>query len=111
MYSDRALLNSFEELIPGEPFDEGLMKNAKQGLENLYYNNGKPYVVLTFDYEIEQDTMVVIKCAIKENQTVTIKDMEYVGLKLVKPFQEVRVYAPGHRPHRGKGCPSRRIWW
>ena len=86
MYSDRALLNSFEDLIPGEPFDEGLMKNAKQGLENLYYNHGKPFVVLTFDYEIEQDTMVVIKCAIKENQTVTIKDMEYVGLKLVKPF-------------------------
>jgi outer membrane protein insertion porin family len=86
LYSKSALLNSFEGLSPGEPFDEGLMKSAKQGLENLYYNNGKPFVVLTFDYEIERDTMVVIKCDIKEKQTVTIKDMEYVGLKLVQPF-------------------------
>jgi outer membrane protein insertion porin family len=86
LYSESALLNSFEGLTTGEPFDEGLMKNAKQGLENLYYNNGKPFVVLSFDYEIVSDTMVVIKCDIKENQTVTIKDMEYVGLKLVQPF-------------------------
>jgi len=86
LYSREALLNSFEGMTQGNPFDEGMMKNVKQGLENLYYNNGKPFVVLSFDYEIERDTMVVIKCAIKENQTVTIKDMEYIGLKLVQPF-------------------------
>jgi outer membrane protein insertion porin family len=55
-------------------------------LENLYYNNGKPFVSLSFDYEIESDTLVVIKCEIRENQTVTIKDMEYKGLKLVQSF-------------------------
>ena len=86
LYSRNALLNSFEGITPGNPFDEGMMKSAKQGMENLYYNNGKPYVVLSFDYEIENDSMVVIKCAIKENQTVTIKDMEYLGAELVQNF-------------------------
>lgn len=86
LYSRDALLNSFEEMTPGNPFDEGMMKSAKQGMENLYYNNGKPFVVLSFDYEIENDSMVVIKCAIKENQTVTIKDMEYLGVELVQHF-------------------------
>ncbi len=86
LYSRDALLNSFEGMTPGNPFDEGMMKSAKQGMENLYYNNGKPFVVLSFDYEIENDSMVVVKCAIKENQTVTIKDMEYLGVKLVQHF-------------------------
>ncbi|MCK4754542.1 MAG: BamA/TamA family outer membrane protein, partial [Calditrichia bacterium] len=86
LYSRNALLNSFEGMTPGNPFDEGMMKSAKQGMENLYYNNGKPFVVLSFDYEFESDSMVVIKCTIKENQTVTIKDMEYIGLKLVQTF-------------------------
>lgn len=86
LYSRDALLNSFEGMTPGNPFDEGMMKSAKQGMENLYYNNGKPFVVLSFDYEIENDSMVVIKCAIKENQTVTIKDMEYLGVELVQHF-------------------------
>jgi len=86
LYSRERLLNSFEGMTPGNSFDEGMIKSAKEGLENLYYNNGKPFVVLSFDYEIERDSMVVIKCAIKENQTVTIKDMEYIGLKLVQPF-------------------------
>jgi outer membrane protein insertion porin family len=86
LYSRDALFNSFEGMTPGNPFDEGMMKSAKQGMENLYYNNGKPFVVLSFDYEIENDSMVVIKCAIKENQTVTIKDMEYLGVELVQHF-------------------------
>lgn len=86
LYSRDALLNSFEGMTLGNPFDEGMMKSAKQGMENLYYNNGKPFVVLSFDYEIENDSMVVVKCAIKENQTVTIKDMEYLGVELVQHF-------------------------
>jgi outer membrane protein assembly complex protein YaeT len=86
IYTREALLSSFEGMAAGNPFDEGMMKSAKQGLENLYYNNGKPFVELSFDYEIERDSMVVVKCAITENQTITIKDMEYIGLKLVQTF-------------------------
>lgn len=85
-YSDNALLKTFEGLTPGEPFDEGMIKNTRQGLENIYYNNGKPFVELLFDYEIENDSLIVIKCDITENQTVRIKDMEYIGLKLVQSF-------------------------
>jgi outer membrane protein insertion porin family len=86
LYTRGTLLTSFEGITPGMPFDEGMMKNAKEGLENLYSNNGKPFVELSFDYEFENDSMVVVKCAIHENQTVTIKDMKYIGLKLVQPF-------------------------
>jgi len=86
LYQRKTLLNSFEEMTPGMPFDEGMIKNAKEGLENLYSNNGKPFVELLFDYEFESDSMVVIKCKIREHQTVTIKDMKYIGLKLVQPF-------------------------
>ena len=86
LFSRNRLLNSIEELIPGQPFDEGMMKEAKQVLENLYLNHGRPFVKLSFDYEFECDSMVVIKCAIRENQEVTIKDMKYIGLKLVQPF-------------------------
>ena len=86
LFSDEKLINTFKGFIPGNPFDEGAIKAANQALEDLYHNNGKPFVKLTFDYEIESDSLVVIKCSIKENQTVTIKDMEYVGLNLVKSF-------------------------
>ena len=34
-YSDNALLKTFEGLTPGEPFDEGMIKNTRQGLENI----------------------------------------------------------------------------
>jgi outer membrane protein insertion porin family len=80
------LLKSFELSVPGQPFDEGSIQTANQNLENLYFNSGKPFVMLAFDYEIEEDSLIIIKCMIKENQTVKIKDMEYVGLKLVQSF-------------------------
>jgi outer membrane protein insertion porin family len=86
LFSYEKLLSNFEGFITGNPFDEGAIKAANQTLEDLYHNNGKPFVNLKFDYEIESDSLIVIKCSIKENQTITIQDVEYVGLNLVKSF-------------------------
>ncbi len=80
------LLRMFGKMEEGIPFDEGSVKDARVAIDDAYYNNGKPFVVISFDYEFEQDSLVVIKCDIQENQTVRIKDMEYLGLKRVQEF-------------------------
>jgi outer membrane protein insertion porin family len=80
------LMSLFSDLQKGEPFDEGMMKTARQNLENAYYNQGKPFVQINFDYHFESDTLVVVDCTIRENKTVYIKEMEYLGLKLVQEF-------------------------
>ena len=76
----------FSELKKGEPFDEGLIKTARQNLEDAYYNEGKPFVQINFDYHFENDSLVVVDCTIRENRTVYIKEMEYLGLKIVQEF-------------------------
>lgn len=70
----------------GEPFDEGKINKGKQVIEGYYYNKGKPYIELKLDYQFEQDSMVVVLFDIKENQTVYIKDIEYIGLDIVQKF-------------------------
>jgi outer membrane protein insertion porin family len=86
MFSQMQLLRSFLNMSRGDPFDEGMLKQAKLTMEEMYYNSGKPFVELDFDYTIVRDSMIVIFCDIRENQTVTIKDMQYIGLDLVQQF-------------------------
>ena len=78
--------NLFGDLKKGQPFDEGMVKTARENLETAYYNNGKPFVQLSFDFAFEEDSLVVVTCKIRENKTVYIKDMQYLGLKLVQEF-------------------------
>ncbi len=86
IFNKSKLLNMFSELQRGMPFNEGAVKDARVAIENAYYNNGKPFVSIALDYQFEQDSMVVITCDIEENQTVTIKEMAYLGLKGVQEF-------------------------
>jgi outer membrane protein insertion porin family len=62
------------------PFDESLLVELKQNIENLYYNIGKPFAEVDLDYEFAQDTLVIAKFQIIENQTVYIRDIKYLGL-------------------------------
>jgi outer membrane protein insertion porin family len=80
------LQSIFEEYKSGEPFDEGRINQGKQIIEGHYYIKGKPYINLKLDYQFEQDSLVVVIFEIIENQTVYLKDIKYVGLKLVKKF-------------------------
>jgi len=84
--STRQLNKAFEEYKPGEPFDEARVNQGNQIIENDYYNRGKPYVNINLDYRFEQDSMVVVLFNIEENQTIYIKDINYIGLELVQKF-------------------------
>jgi outer membrane protein assembly complex protein YaeT len=62
------------------PFDESVLIELKQKIENLYYDNGKPFAEINLDYEFRQDTLVIAKLQIAEKQTVYIRDIKYLGL-------------------------------
>ena len=68
------------------PFDEAVLIGLKQKIENLYYNNGKPYAEINLDYEFTQDTLVIAKVNITEKQTVYIRDVKYLGLQESRKF-------------------------
>lgn len=85
-FSTNQLLNNFSESPLQQPFDESKIDIGKQKLENLYYNNGKPFVHLDLDYEFFQDTLVLVKINIIENHTVFIRDIIYSGLEHVQEF-------------------------
>jgi len=76
----------FENYKKGEPFDEGRINQGKQIIEGHYYNKGKPYINLNLDYQFEDDSLVVVIFKIEENQTIYIKDINYIGLDLVQKF-------------------------
>lgn len=80
------LNKAFAEYEVGEPFDEARVNQGNQFVENEYYNIGKPYVNINLDYRFEQDSMVVVLFDIEENQTIYIKDIDYIGLDLVQKF-------------------------
>ena len=86
MFSEEQLLAGFGDNPEGGPFNESEIENAKQGIENKYYNNGKPFVELSLDYEFYQDSLVLVKLDIIEGPTVFIKDIKYDGLVHVQEF-------------------------
>ncbi|MGD9898583.1 MAG: outer membrane protein assembly factor [Calditrichaceae bacterium] len=83
---EEKLINQFKNIPLLSQFDEGLINEAKQRVENVYYNSGKPFVKITNDYVFEQDSLVISLFTIQENQTVYIKDIQYTGTKLVQKF-------------------------
>jgi outer membrane protein insertion porin family len=84
--SSNTLKNLFKPELFEKPFNETEINAGKQRMEDLYYNNGKPMVELNLDYEFEQDSIVITKFKIRENQTVYINNIEYTGLRRVKKF-------------------------
>ncbi|MBN2423823.1 MAG: BamA/TamA family outer membrane protein [Calditrichaceae bacterium] len=80
------LAEQFEKAATGNPFDESLLNEAVRNVENLYYNSGKPFVVLDARYQYEQDSLVNVILDIEENETVFIGDIRYLGLDKVQEF-------------------------
>lgn len=76
----------FEDLPVGNPFNEGLINDGKTKVENIYYNNGKPFVNIKTDYRFVKDSLVFADFQIAENQTIYIKKINYIGLDLVQKF-------------------------
>jgi outer membrane protein insertion porin family len=70
----------------GSPFNEAVLNQNREEIENLYYNSGKPFIKVQLDYRFEQDSMVVVVVNIIENETVTIREIRYHGLQHVQQF-------------------------
>jgi len=73
---------AFKNLRPGMPFDESLVTEAARGAEDIYYNNGKPFVQINVNY-VYSDSLISVLLNIIENQTVYIKDIRYSGQEKV----------------------------
>ena len=86
LFPDDIIQKTFEQSPAGSPFDEAKIVQSGQLIENLYYDNGKPFVEVNLDYRFEQDSLVIVLVHITENQTVYIKKVNYLGLKRVQEF-------------------------
>ncbi len=86
MFTTERLQGLFDQSPLGTPFDEAKIVQARQQIENLYYDNGKPFVQIMLDYRFEQDSLVIVLLDIVENQTVYIKKVNYLGLNHVQEF-------------------------
>lgn len=72
-------LKDREYFIRGE-IDEGLNR-----IEAWYFNHGKPYVEIK-ESQTVSDSIIFLTFNIKENETVYIKEVDYIGTRSVKHF-------------------------
>jgi len=80
------ILAFFNNYKPQAVFDEAIIDQNRNKIEDLYYNRGKPFVNINLDYEFSQDSLVIVKIDLIENHTVFIKDIEYLGIRSVQKF-------------------------
>lgn len=85
LFSAEALRRHFP-IQTGEPFQRRVIESGLNHIENLYANHGKPYVTFSVTKETSDDTLIDVNIAIDEGVSVTITDIRYEGLKLVKSF-------------------------
>lgn len=85
LFTDATLRHRFM-IKNGEPYQRVKIENGINAIENLYADNGKPYVVLKNRQETVEDSLIITTISIEEGVTVSIVDVHYEGLKLVKSF-------------------------
>lgn len=86
VFSDSSLMSVFNIYPLNSYFNEGRINIARNNIEDKYYNIGKPFVDIGLDYRFEQDSLVIVLIDIKENHTVFIENIQYVGLRWVQKF-------------------------
>lgn len=74
---------AFKEIKLNSPFDESQVTLASKQVEDIYYNNGKPFVQIDVSYLFEHDSLITVLLLIMENQTVFIKEVRYSGQEKV----------------------------
>ncbi len=84
--SIKYLEDQFRGMKRGDPFNQQIVNEALEKIENRYYNDGKPYIELSTSREVKEDSLLIIKLKIEEHLTVYIKNIIYVGLKRVQRF-------------------------
>lgn len=75
-------------LKEGQPYQQSEVDAGINRIETLYTNNGKPYIVLTVDRKIVEDTLIVLNFTVDEGVTVHIADVTFAfeGEQHVKRF-------------------------
>jgi len=84
--STAEILDLFKNYTPPAVFDEAIIDQNRNKIEDFYYNRGKPFVNINLDYEFSQDSLVIVKIDLTENRTVYIKDIEYLGIRSAQKF-------------------------
>jgi outer membrane protein insertion porin family len=69
----------------GEIFKRQQIEEGLNRLETYYFNHGKPYVILN-ENQSERDSLVFVTIQITENTTVHIRDIQYIGLDMVRKY-------------------------
>lgn len=80
-----ARLRDFVPQKDGDYFQINKIEEGLNKIEEYYYNNGKPYIEIKEDQTV-QDSLIFIEINIKENETVIINKVDYLGLQQVKSF-------------------------
>ncbi len=78
-------LRSSITLKDGEPYIRSKIDDGLNQIENWYYNHGKPYIEIKEEQSIS-DSLIFLTINIKENETVYISDIDYIGIQNVKSF-------------------------
>lgn len=76
----------FRPLKKNEPYDQGKVDLVLQNLENLYYDNGYPYVQIRMDKSIVMDSLIMVNVFIQKGPKVTIDEIKISGNQDVKLF-------------------------
>ncbi len=84
--SEKTLHKAFQQVVPGQPYNESLVNAAILNVEDAGYNAGKPFISLKSRFEIKSDSLLILNLTISENQTVYIKEITYNGLQQVQKF-------------------------
>lgn len=78
-------LRSSITLQDGEPYIRNKIEDGLNQIENWYYNHGKPYIEIKEEQSIS-DSLIFLTINVKENETVYIRDIDYIGIQNVKSF-------------------------
>lgn len=68
------------------PYSSALVGDGMAKIENYYLNHGKPYVEVEEVTDVVDDSLINLTIRIRENQTVTINQIEITGLKAVRRY-------------------------
>lgn len=85
LFSAGQLRENFK-IKEGEPYKKSAIEAGLNVIEDMYANNGKPYIVFSEKLEVKDDSLIFLRIYIQEGETVHIEEIEYEGLELVKGF-------------------------
>jgi len=83
--SERELRRRIPQKL-NKPYGSNLVSEGIVNIENYYMNHGKPYAEIEELTEAVDDSLINLTIRIRENQTVTITQIEITGLKSVREY-------------------------